>query len=86
MFSPPLNQGVRGSEAAVLGECWKPGAHPKVGKRLADSGAGLGNSDKVQAPFGLPVSLGDGVVWVCKASEAIKNHKGCEHRAIRSVL
>lgn len=68
------------------GECWKPGVHPKAGKHLADSGAGLGNSDKVQAPLGLLVSLGGGVVWVCKASEDIKNHKGCEHRAIRSVL
>lgn len=63
-FSPPLNQQVHGSEVLCSGECWEPGAHPKVGKCLADSRARLGTSDKVHAPFSVPVSFGDGTIRV----------------------
>lgn len=46
-----------------------------MGKHLAGSGAWLRNSSKVRALFSLPVSLGDGVMGVCKGSEETENHR-----------
>lgn len=57
------------------GECWKQGAHLEEGKHLAGSGAWLRDSNKVPALSSLPVSLGEGVMGVCRGSEATENQR-----------